>query len=56
MMQLLVVVGGDVAAGENVFEVLGEFGVDRHHVFEVAVDGAVFHHQDLAVAFDDGGP
>ena len=32
-----------------------EFGVDRHHVFEVAVDGAVFHHQDLAVALDDFG-
>ena len=30
-------------------------GVDRHHVFEVAVDGAVLHHQDLAVALDDLG-
>ena len=28
-------------------------GVDRHHVLEVAVDGAVLHHQDLAVALDD---
>ena len=55
VMQLLVVVGADVAAGENVFQVLREFGVNRHHVFEVAVLGAIFHHQDLAVALDDGG-
>ena len=45
----------DVAAGENVFQVLGEVGVNRHHVFEVAVDGTIFHHQNLAVALDDGG-
>ncbi len=55
MVQLLVVVRDDVAAGENVFQVLGEIGVDRHHVFEVAVLGAIFHHQNLAVALDDGG-
>ncbi len=55
MVELLIVVGGDVAAGENVLEVLGEIGVDRHHVFEVAVDGAVLHHQNSAVALDDGG-
>ena len=30
-------------------------GVDRHHVFEVAVDRAILHHQDLAVALDDLG-
>jgi len=29
--------------------------VDRHHVFEVAVDGAVFHHQNLSVALNDSG-
>ncbi len=55
MMELLIVVGGDVAAGENVFQVLGEIGVDRHHVFEVAVHGTIFDHQNLAIAFDDGG-
>ncbi len=55
MVELLVVMGCYVAAGENVFQVLGEFGVDRHHVFEVAVLRTIFHHQDLAVAFDDGG-
>ncbi len=53
MMQLLVIVGADVASGENVFQVLEERGIHGHHVFEVAVDGAVFHHQDLAIALDD---
>ena len=53
MMQLLVGVRRDVAAGEHVLEMLGEDGVDRHHVFEVAVDGAIFYHQNLAVALDD---
>ncbi len=55
VVQLLVVVGADVAAGEDLFEVLEEGGVDGHHVFKVAVDGAVLHHQDLAVALDDLG-
>jgi hypothetical protein len=55
VVQLLVVVGADVAAGEDLFEVLEEGGVDGHHVFEVAVDGAVLDHQDLAVALDDLG-
>src|SRR5580692_1157261 len=55
MVELFVVVGHDVAAGEDVFQVLGEFGVDGHHVFEVAVFRAVLDHQNLAVAFDDGG-
>ena len=43
----------DVAAREYFFEMLGEFGVDRHHVFEVAVLRAILDHQDLAVALDD---
>ena len=55
VMQLLVVVGADVAAGENVFQVLRELGVNRHHIFKVAVLGAVFDHQNLAVALDDRG-
>ena len=53
LVQLLVVVGADVAAGEDLFQVLEERGVDGHHVFEVAVDRAILHHQDLAVALDD---
>ena len=47
--------GADVAAGEALFEVLEEGGVDGHHVFKVAVLGAVLDHQDLAVALDDLG-
>ncbi len=52
-MQLLIVVGANVAAREDLFQVLEEVGVHGHHVFEVAVHGAVLHHQDLAVALDD---
>ncbi len=55
VVELLVVVGADVAAGEDLFEMLEEGGVDGHDVFEVAVDGAVLHHEDLAVALDDLG-
>ena len=55
VVQLLVVVGADVAAGEDLFEVLEEGRVDGHHVFKVAVLGAVLDHQDLAVALDDLG-
>ena len=53
VVQLLVVVRADVAAGERLLEVLEERRVHRHHVLEVAVDGAVLHHQDLAVALED---
>ena len=53
VVQLFVVVRADVAAGENLFQVLEERRIDRHHVFEVAVLGAILHHQDLAVALDD---
>ena len=34
---------------------LEEGGVDGHHVFEVAVLGAILHHEDFAVALDDLG-
>ena len=54
VMELLVVVGANVAAREHVFEVLEEGGVHRHHVLEVPVNGAVLHHDDLAVALEDG--
>jgi hypothetical protein len=54
VVQFLVVVRTDVAAREDVFEVLEERRVHRHHVLEVAVDGAVLHHQYLAVALEDG--
>ena len=53
VVKLFVVVRADVAAREAVFQVLEEGGVDRHHVFEMAVLRAILHHQDLAVALDD---
>ncbi len=53
VVQLFVVVRADVAAREDLFQVLEELGVDRHHVFKVAVLGAILDHQDLAVALDD---
>ncbi len=52
-VQLLVVVRTDVAAGEDVFQVLEEGGVDGHHIFEVAVNRAILDHEDLAIALDD---
>ena len=55
VVHLFVVVRADVAAREDVFQVLEERRVHGHHVFEVAVDRAILHHQDLAVAFDDVG-
>ncbi len=55
IVKLLVVVGADVAAGEDVFEVLHHRRVDGHEVLEVAVDGTVLDHEDLAVALDDLG-
>ncbi len=55
LVQLFVIVGEDVAAREDVFKVLGELGVDRHHVFKAAMLRALFHHHDLAILLDDGG-
>jgi hypothetical protein len=55
MMQVFVVVSCDVAPRKHIFQMLREFGVNRHHVFEVPVLGAILHHQDLAVALDDLG-
>ena len=39
--------------GKTSSRCLKNAGVDRHHVLEVAVDRAVLHHQDLAVALED---
>ena len=55
MMQVRIVVCADVAAGEALFQVLEEGGIDRHHVLEVAVNGAVLDHQDFAISLDDFG-
>ena len=53
VVEIFIVVGADVAAGEDALDVLEEFGVDAHDVFEVAVNGAILDHQDFAVALDD---
>ena len=55
VVELLVVVGSDVAAREGLLEVLEERRVDGHHVLEVAVDRAVLEHHDLAVLLGDRG-
>ena len=52
-VQIFVVVRGNVAAGEVLLDPLEEFCVDGHQVFVLAVDGAFFHHPDLAVALDN---
>ena len=53
VVQLLVVVRLNIAAGKHLLEVLEEVGIHRHHVLEVAVDGAILHHQNLAVALEN---
>src|SRR6266849_1699551 len=55
VVKLLVVMGADVAAGEDFFQVVRELGVNRHHILEEAVLGALLHHHDLAFTLDDGG-
>ena len=51
MMQFLIAlaVGAHVTAGEALFKMLEELGVDRHDVFKMAVLGAVLDHEDLDV-------
>jgi hypothetical protein len=53
VVQLLIVVRAHVAAGKHGFDVPEHLRINRHYVFEVAMLGAVLHHQDLAVALDD---
>ena len=53
LVNLGVVVGVDVAAGIDAFDVLKKLGIDRHHILEVAVDRAILNHPDLVVALDD---
>ena len=55
IVQLLVVVRANIAARENIFQVLRERRVDRHQIFELPVDRALLDHHDLAVFLDDVG-
>src|SRR4029453_15169294 len=52
IVKLFVVVGGNVAAGECLFEVLEKSGIDRLYVFKSPVLRAVLDHQDLTVALN----
>ena len=53
LVQVFVVVRGNIAAGELLFNPVEELGVDGHHVFVVAVQRAILDHPDLTVALDD---
>ena len=53
VVELFVVMGTDVAARENIFQVFGKSRVDGHKVLEHAMLGALFDHEDLAVALND---
>ena len=53
VVQTLVVMRLDIAARKHFFEVAEKLSVNGHYVFKVAMDRAVLHHQDLAVALDD---
>jgi hypothetical protein len=53
VVERFIVVRADVAPGECLLQMPVEGGIDRHHVLEVAVDGAVLHHQDFPVPLHD---
>ena len=53
LMKPFVVVGANVTAGKDFFEVLEEGRVIGHYIFEMTVLLAVLDHQDLAVSLDD---
>jgi len=55
LVKAFVVVRRDIAARELLFNPLQKAGIDGHHVFVMAVQGAFFDHPDLAVAFHDLG-
>ncbi len=55
MMQLLVIVGANVAARKHVFQMLRKIRINGHQIFKAPVLGALFYHQNLAIALDDGG-
>ena len=55
VVQGFIIVGADIAAREDFFEMLEKIGIHGHHVLKVAMLGAILHHEDLAVALDDLG-
>src|SRR5439155_24696036 len=53
VVQLLVVMRGNVAARKHRLDVRHKLRIHGHHVFEVAVSGAVLDHPDLAITLND---
>ena len=47
-----IVVRANVAARKNILQVFEEGRIDRHHVFKMAVNRAILHHEDFAIALD----
>ena len=52
-MEILIVVRGNVPAGELRFDPFQEVGIERHYVLVMAVLRTILHHPDLSVALDD---
>ena len=52
-VQLVIVVGAHIAARKDFFQMTEKIRVHGHYVFKMAVLGAIFDHQDLAIALDD---
>ena len=52
-VQLVIVVGAHIAARKEFFQMTEKISVHGHYVFKMAVLGAIFDHQDLAIALDD---
>ena len=53
VVQLFIIVRANIPAGENIFQMLEEGRIHRHHIFKPAVDRAFLHHQNLAIALDN---
>src|ERR1700735_181726 len=52
-VELFVVVGRNIAAGEILLDPGEKLGINGHQVFAAAMDRAFLHHPDLAIALDD---
>ena len=55
VVKTFVVVGANVAAGKVLFNPAQEIRVHSHHVFKVAVNGAILDHPNLAIPFKNRG-
>ena len=55
VVERLIVVRRNIAAGKHLLEMLEEVGIHRHDVFEMTMEPAILDHQNLAVAFENRG-